>query len=233
KTTTFLILNIINFNMFVKLMDIFGTKTRALEMYAVFKDVKPVARLGFYPDEFEAVAQFCEKNGLTLQWSIFKVILTDKYKGYSDRGEKVSINDPNEGMRFGYISKDPKKAAQAKYFEEVGDRYNLGLTLGYPLCCIEFFEKNYPERSQLDNDYTEPSFHNSHGNFPFVNNILMRKRDTTLLFHFPCSFQCPESAKMGMKHLELLKEADSELAIKYEQRLKNWFEYSDKDIEFS
>lgn len=218
--------------MFVKLMDIFGTKTRALEVLAVYKDVKPVARLGFYQDEIPKAAAFCEKNKLAVEWSIFKVIMTDKYKGYSDKGVRVSIKDPNEGMIFGYISKDKEKACQAKYFEEIHDQYNLGLVLGYPLCCVEFFVNNYPERSELDNDYTEPALNNSVGSFPFVNNILMRQKDTALLFHFPCSFNCQESAKIGIEHLKLLKEADPELAIKYEQSLRNWFEFRERSLEF-
>ena len=113
------------------------------------------------------------------------------------------------------------------------DQYNLGLTLGYPLCCVEFFVNNYPERSEIDNDFTEPALNNSkEGSYPFVNNILMRDMDTTLLFHFPCSFNCAESERLGRKHLELLKEADAEIASNYEQRLKNWFEFKGKSLEF-
>ncbi|MBW3003109.1 DUF483 domain-containing protein [Candidatus Woesearchaeota archaeon] len=219
--------------MFVKLMDIFGTKTRALEMLAVYNDVKPVARLGFYDDEIPRALEFCEKNGLTMLLSDFKVLLTDKYRGYSDKGVAVTLDDPNDGMLFAYISKDPEKAKQAKLFEKEGDQYNLGLALGYPLCCVEFFVKNWEERSKLDNDYTEPCVNNSVGaSFPFHNNFFMREQDTTLLFHFPCTLNCKESQKLAKLHLELLRKADSKLAYLYEHRLRNWFEVGERSVEF-
>lgn len=220
--------------MFVKLMDIFGTKTRALEVLALHHDIKPVARLGFYDDEIPQVMEFCEVNKMHILFSDFKVLLADKYRGYSDKGYRVSLDNPNEGMVFAYISKDKNKAEKAKYFEDVGDQYNLGLTLGYPLCCVEFFVKNFPEVSQKENDFTEKSVENSVGSsYPFVNNFLMREQDTSLLFHFPCSLNCQESEQIANQHLEILRRADSHLAYLYEERLRNWFQAGGKDLEFS
>ena len=217
----------------MKLMDIFGSKTRALEVLAVFNNIKPCARMGFYDDEIPKAMKFCEANGLVILFSNFKVLLTDKYSDFSDKGIRVELNDPNEGMLFGYIAKDKETASKAKYLEEIGDQYNLGLALGYPLCCVEFFVNNYDERSKLDNDYTEPALDNSRpGSYSFVNNTLLRKQDTTLLFHFPCSFHCVESEKIAKKHFELLRKADSHLAYLYEQRLRNWFKLGERDIEF-
>jgi len=214
-------------------MDIFGTKTRALEVLSVFRDVKPCARMGFYNDEIPKAVEFCEKNNLSIVFSEFKVLLLDKYKGYSDKGIKVTMDDPNPGMIFAYISKEKEKAVKAKYFEEINDQYNLGLILGYPLCCVEFFVNNYEERSKIDNDYTVPAVMNSkEGSYSFLNNTLLREEDTTLLFHFPCSFNCVKSEEIGKKHFEILKEADSEMANIFSQRLRNWFTVEERNLEF-
>jgi len=199
---------------------IFGSFTKAFEIFLLEQDVKPVVRQGYYQQEIGEVQKYCEFNSLAWELSPYKIILTDD-TNYSNKGEKVPLSDKREGMFFIYISKDDNKAKLASHYESTKDHVNLGLILGYPMCCANFFQHNEPVRSKLDNNYIEPALKNSKGNsFPYQTNILKRDQDATLLFHFPCNFNCQDSITLAKKHEQALQKYDKELATQLASTLK-------------
>ena len=203
------------------LKKVFGTRTKALEILYLLKDLKPVVRHGFYDAELGRVKEFCEKNNLAVEISPYKVILSDPHQRYSNKGFKVRAEDPRRGMYFVYISKDMQKAAMADAYEYKNDHRGLGALLGYPECCVDFFVKNELKRSRLDNDYIVPALKNSRGvRYPFHNNICKRHVDITLLSHFPCSFNCQISIEIAKRRLHLMAELDPNLAMIYSKELK-------------
>jgi len=216
------------------LIKIFGTKTKALEILYLIADIKPVVRQGFYDTELKKVEEFCKLNKLHMEKSSFKVIIVDAEEGeYSNKGIKVNINDPRRGMLFIYFSKDEKLAAAANAYEFKSDHKNLGLILGYPECCVNFFIKYEPVKSNLTNDYVDIVLKNSKGRkFQFYTNICKRDFDITLLNHFPCSFGCKKSIDLAKKHLETIKEYEPELAKDFIQKLKCKVNIDGKEIEF-
>ncbi len=122
------------------LIQIFGTKTKALEILYLLEGLKPVVRQGFYETELAKIEEFCKENGLSLEKSPYKVVILDAADGqYSNKGIKVKTDDERQGMLFIYISKDQTKAELASKYESEGNDKELGLLLGYPLCCIDFF----------------------------------------------------------------------------------------------
>lgn len=208
--------------MIQRLTKIFGSRSKALEILYLLEDIKPVVRQGFYEEELPEVKEFCKKNRLAIEFSPYKIILLDKDKKYSNKGLKVGTDDERRGMYFAYISKDPEKAALANLFETKRAHRDLGIILGYPICCIDFFIKHEPKRSKLDNNYTTSTLENSEGNkFPFHTNICQRKMDITLLSHFPCSFNCKRSVDLAKKHLSTIGKYDNKLAGKFVSRLKS------------
>lgn len=215
-----------------KLAPIFGSNTKALEMLYLWMDMKPVVRHGFYKGELEKVKEFCDKNNLALEVSQFKVILSDKGK-YSNKGEKVSADDPRDGMYFVYISKDKEKAILAATYELKNDHRGLGAMLGYPKCCIDAYVKSAPLMAQGSNDFLKMTVKNSKEyRYPFLTNISRRSEDITLLNHFPCSFGCTESQEIAKRHFRFIKQKFPKLAIKMGETLRGRMLLSDRFFEF-
>ena len=220
--------------MISELINIFGTKTKALEVLYLLEGLKPVVRHGFYENELPRIEEFCRENGLFIAKSPYKVVIVDVKEGrYSNKGIKVKTEDPRQGMLFIYISKDQEKAVLASRYEDKGSHKEVGLLLGYPLCCIDFFIKHKEEQSIAKNDYIEPILNNSQGNiFPFYTNIFKKQFDVTLLNHFPCSLKCESSIELAKKHLEIIKKYDPSLAEYFVNRLKCKINVEGREVEF-
>jgi hypothetical protein len=219
--------------MIEKLMRIFGSRTKALEILYLLHGIKPVVRQGFYDHEIGKVKDFCKENNLAIETAPYKVVLAEKDRRYSNKGFKVKVDDPRQGMYFVYISKDGRKAAMAEVFEYKNDHRSLGLLLGYPECCVDFFVKNEPVRSKLDSNYVVCTLDNSKGiRYPYFTNISKRHMDVTLLNHFPCSFNCERSIELAKKHLKLIAELDPNLAMKYANQLKSSVLIGKRFVEF-
>ncbi len=193
--------------MLKKLEKIFGSKTKAQEILFLLEDAKEVVRQGFYPEELEGVEKFCQENRLILTRSKFKVFLDDK-DTYSNKGIRVDGSSEG-GMYFVYISKSEKKSLLASYYELVGNDYELGLLLGYPKCCVNFFKNSFNENKT--NLELEPT--------TFWTNISKRKEDCVLLSHFPCHSDCTNSLKLAKKYFKVLKYFDEKRAEELFRRL--------------
>jgi hypothetical protein len=216
-----------------RLAKTFGSRTKALEILYLLNDAKPVVRHGYYDEEMPAVREFCRSNKLFIEESPYKVVLTDVNKLLSEKGIKVELNDPRRGMRFVYISKDDYKANLANTFEFKNNHKELGLVLGYPLCCCEFFAKHFPVYSKLDNNYAEPALGASSGTkFQFYLNIMERDKDITLLNHFPHSFSCRESISIAKKNFEIIMKYEPKLAKFYEDSLRKVYRIHNRVFEF-
>jgi hypothetical protein len=216
------------------LTNIFGTKTKALEMLYLLEGIKPVVRQGFYEHELPKVERFCREKGLSLVKSPYKVVILDAEEGnYSNKGIKVPLNDERAGMVFVYISQDQGKTILANAHETENNHRELGILLGYPLCCIDFFIQHESEESKVNNDYVNPILDNSEGfEFSFYNNIFIRNFDITLLNHFPCSLNCQKSVELAKKHLDVLRKYDISLANQFIERLRNKIDVDDRILEF-
>ncbi|HLD72675.1 MAG TPA: DUF483 domain-containing protein [Candidatus Nanoarchaeia archaeon] len=180
---------------------IFGSKTKAQEIVLLLKNVKEVVRQGFYDSELFQIEKFCQENNLYLVKSKFKVTLGDggdEHSIYSNQGLRIPEQDSHPGMFFVYFSKDEEKAWLASYHELVHNQKDLGLLLGYPPCCVDFFCNNFsPKNSNLQLKPTN-----------LFTNLTQREQDLVILSHFPCSSDCPESLIQGKKYLQAIKEMD-------------------------
>jgi len=187
--------------MFKKLTLIFGSKTKAQEIVLLLQNAKDVVRQGFFDSELHGVGQLCQKHGLYLIKSNFKVLFADEGV-YSNKGIRIPEDDPRPGMYFAYISKDEQKAWLASYYELVQNHKDLGLVLGYPQCCVEYFCTNFnPQHTNLEIPSKNP-----------YTNLSKREQDLVILSHFPCSVECKESIKLGEKYLQALYSYDKERA---------------------
>jgi hypothetical protein len=177
---------------------IFGSKTKAQEILFLIHEKKKVVRHGFYENELPSIERFCEKNGLIMVKSKFKVLLADE-TSYSNRGIRIQGTDPRPGMYFVYISKDEKQAWLASYYELMNNNYDLGKLLGYPHCCVDFFCKRFSDNNP--NLELKPT--------NFFTNLTKRNNDNVLLSHFPCSSNCEDSINVAKKYLDIIMKVDS------------------------
>lgn len=188
---------------------IFGSKTKAQEIFLLLNDVKKVVRQGFYQNELDKIQEFCAENKIHCVKSKFKVLLADE-NAYTNKGIRIPETDKREGMYFIYLSKDEKQAWLASYYELVQNDHDLGVLLGYPSCCIDFFCKRFSE------DNPNLQLHPTNA----FTNLTKREQDLAIISHFPCSSDCEESIKQGMKFLDLLINFDRDRAEELARGLK-------------
>lgn len=188
--------------MLSQLTTIFGSKTKAQEILLLLKDAKEVVRQGFYGSELQKVEQSCKESGLFLAKSKFKVLPAERHDEYSNLGIRIATDDPRSEMFFVYFSKDERKALLASYAELMNRPRELGILLGYPECCINYFCHNF--RSENPNPQHSPT--------NFLTNLSLRHKDYALLSHFPCHSECEESKRLAQKYFQVIEQADSEWA---------------------
>ena len=207
---------------------IFGSVIKSLEIIYVIEGIKPAARIMVKDDEFDKINDFLKKYKLNIVKSDFKIKKEDNSE-YSDKGSKINLNE--KGYYFAYISKSRDKAETAKALEEKNEHINLGLALGYPECCCEFFNKNFETESKNKNDFTLATLDESDGyKFPFYSNITARHFDISLLSHFPCNFNCEESIKIAEKSLDIIKKHSNEWYTIFKGILNSAVLYTDDGV---
>ena len=197
--------------MIPQLQKIFHSITKSLEVLYVIEGAKPCARILVSEGELKRVSDFFDENKLCYEFSDFKVVKqAGSSEFYSDKSVKIPKNDSRDGYFFVYASKDKKIPNEAKAMEEKNNHKELGILLGYPKCCCEFFADNFNEKNT---DLTLKTLKNSSGfEFDFYTNIAARHFDITLLSHFPHSFECNPSAEIAKKNLNIIHKHSKGLA---------------------
>ncbi len=174
---------------------------KAQEILLLQNDVKPVIRQGYYEDELPKIEKYCKEKNLYFVKSNFKVILTDNTL-FSNRGMRVPTSSEKPGMYFVYISKDEQKAWLAAYFELMHNDKDLGITLGYPECCVRFFINTFGNHNP--NPEHKPTN-------PYTN-LTQRSKDAVIISHFPCRSDCQQSIQLAKSYCDILLKEDKEHA---------------------
>lgn len=209
-----------------QLQQIFGSLTKSLEVFYLINDAKPCVRLLYSEANLEKAIVFLKNNNIEYSISDFKLIKQNTASGfYSDKSIKIPKDDSRKGYFIVYASKIKNKAERAKYFEEEGRHKDLGITLDYPECCCDFFEKNFNESNA---DLTLKCLENSDGfEFPFYNNICARHFDMSLLSHFPHSLNCRPSLETAKNNFSIIEENSEELSDLFRKYLKSAAVYTE------
>lgn len=212
-------------SMIHQLQQIFHSVIKSLEVIYVIEGIKPCARILVFEDELKAVLNFLNENKIFTTTSDFKVLKqTAQSEFYSDKSIKIQKNDARKGYFFVYLSKNRVKAEKAKSEEEKNNHLELGLLLGYPKCCCEFFEENF---NNENTDLTLKTLENSDGyEFPFYTNIAARHFDVSLLSHFPHSFGCKPSVNIAKSNSNTINKYSKQLAIMFSGILQGVVIYS-------
>ena len=217
--------------MLEKLQKHFRSVIKSLEILYVMEDAKPSARVLCHEDNLETTSKFLVENRIKFEVSDFKVVKENTASSfYSDKSIMLDRGSKTKGHLILYVSKDEGLAKSAKKFEKEQNHKQLGLALGYPECCCDFFEKNF---SEAKTDLTLESLKNSDGidgmKFPFFNNIAARHFDIALLIHFPHSFMCDKSQKMADNYLKILEKTNKSISKAFVDTLKCGVLYTETD----
>jgi len=214
--------------MIQELQKVFHSIIKSLEILYVMEDTKPCARILVFEDEQKKVKSFLDEKSLHYSISDFKVLKQAIQSDfYSDKSIKVSKGDGRKGNFIFYISKGKINGEKAKMAESENDHLSLGIALGYPQCCCDFFEKNFDENNT---DLTLKSLQNSDGiEFPFYNNIAARHFDVSLLGHFPHNFKCLPSIEIAKKNLQVIEKYSKQLAVMFSSVLEGAVIYTMED----
>ena len=211
--------------MIQRLQQIFHSITKSLEILYVIEDAKPCARILVFEDELKKVFEFLENNSLNTAVSDFKVVKQNIQSDfYSDKSIKIDKNDSRKGHYLVYVSKNKELIQKAKIAEENNSHLELGLILGYPKCCCDFFQKNFDEKNT---DLTLKLLNNSRGfEFEFYSNIAARHFDITLLSHFPHDFGCSPSMEIAKNNLKIIHKHSRHLAEIFSDILRSLVVYT-------
>ncbi len=213
--------------MFHQLLKFTHSNLKALDILYVLEGAKPVSRI--IVSERDPLLSFLQELGLHVALSDFKIIQEkDRSRNFSDKGIKVSRDDPRTGDLFCYVSKKGSLADKARRAESRGNSVALGRLLGYPECCITQFKKEESAAAKRNNDFISYSFRASKGiSYPWQANYCMRVFDISLISHFPCSFHCQGSLKIAVKNRDIIEKHDPDMAAYFSSALKGGVIYTD------
>jgi hypothetical protein len=162
-----------------------------LDLLYVLEGIKPCARVLFGRQD----------NGLSWAQSSLHIepVPDSRLQAFSNQG--IIAKD---GLTPFYAAKDMALAEKARAAEETSNHKLLGLALGYPACCVDFFCRHMAEEPLL--------LHEGRGNH--LINYCLRYFGIALISHFPCSPDCAESIRMAKQRLLIIKERMPEYANK-------------------
>jgi len=99
-----------------------------------------------------------------------------------------------------YFGRDPATFLEAW---QDSDNIAIGAMLGFPSCCVAFFEKYW--RKQGWRDLTVPAIGDSDAaNLIRHTNVLLKPLGVRPVFHLPCSFLCQPTCELGEDILGLM-----------------------------
>jgi hypothetical protein len=84
---------------------------------------------------------------------------------------------------------------------QAGNQRVIGQALGFPECCVQFFERYWQHDGWRDLTY--PMLESQHEH-RITNNVLLKALGVRPVFHLPCSFTCQESRDIGEQILALM-----------------------------
>lgn len=174
------------------------------------------ATLHLSPHNFHSEIERIEKDGLVwlpIQW-------TKTYSGFSHKHFQTRPGDPY-GSCYGVLTQNIKDAERFRQASGCSDgdvdHRVIGELLGFPACCSEFFI-NVWDSQYYDSIWQSAKNTANHKLLgervmevegSVYSNQLLRYVGLRSTSHFPCSFDCQQTAEVGKKWVEVMGNIDS------------------------
>ena len=195
-----------------------------LEWRSILEGHRACALTAVAPDELEPFAAKLATHGLTIA-PLEKVAVQDTYAN--------SFKTPLEGEPFHYWCAIGR-ASDVKLFESAFLRQDdeaMGRLLGYPSCCIDFFNRVWVDEGFIDT--TWPQAQNT-TNKRIISpthieiteasscNLLLRWLGPRIAIHLPCSFDCQPTIDLTDKLFELARSEGFHQEMDWMQEMLSW-----------
>jgi len=186
---------------------------------------KKVSRLCIHETQIPWLTRVLEEAGLWVDLYHHKQVLAPDYgKGgwISGYGLEVPVDSLLSGYVLMYIGTNPDKVLAAKKAEHSHNYGEFGSLLGYPPCCIDFYEAHLARAESEQGDFVLPLLEQSTHTlsekavtFPYWTNVAAQYFDYGLLSFYPCSFFCKAAMQQAQEAWSLIQAYDHELAEAY------------------
>lgn len=192
-----------------------------LEMETVAKGIRSCATTHIFPQDMESRLLELGSRGLMF----LPIQKVGQYGGFSHYHPPVIEGRP--WSYYGVVSKSPDDARlfveSSDHTSEKGvDHTTIGRLLGFPDCCIEFFNEVWckgfvdpiwQQAKGVDKKFvSEESEHLIRLNRGVDHNLndMLRYIGLRIISHLPCSFDCKKSSQIANSWIELGRELEIE-----------------------
>lgn len=217
------------------------TSSQLTMIMATIKGIKPCMDDWVRVDRFDAYQKICKRYGLFVKPdTIFKVVKKDdlpeniigKQRLTTTTAFGLSLDNPDkDGAVHVFISKTKKNLDNAfkngwypliiknrVIDKPLADAFKFGYDLGYPKCCVAFFQK-YNNWNKYSNLYE--IFKNTPENkYCYLCNPFTKDMTYSYIYHMPCSYNCEETIKLTKRIKEAIKEEEPEFVRKIDEHLR-------------
>jgi len=194
------------------------------EFLAVKNDIRPVMRQGLEKESIDTIKRKVEKEKMCLLLKTLDIPrLVNKNQIFKERNIVA------------YISKSMELAKQTYRADIESDDKNFGRLLGYPECCVDFYQHKIPHPTGDEFSFVLHTFSNTNDKSSFYTNnifnfqsrlptkhkldifdsfkeMLEERIRLFLISHIPCSYRCKESIRIGSEILKLLENENQQFA---------------------
>lgn len=199
-------------NVWLPRINLISSCFQDLEQKLVFAGHKP-ANLTSLPHNV-----FIDKQ-ISLSKTEFRLVPLARIKQntvYSNTSEPAA-NDSQYDVRCVLI----KKELESEWIDawNKNDNKVLGRLLGYPSCCVDFFQKYWVEEGYVDTTYPM-SLSGTEG--PKECNILLRWLGVRAVSHLPCSFNCEHTYDIAVRNIKYARECGYEQEMDWLEEMLDW-----------
>jgi hypothetical protein len=195
-----------------------------LEWRSILEGVRAGGLTAVAPSELEPFGAMLAKHGLTVA-PLEKIAAADSYVS---SGTLLREGEPfNYRCAIGRVS--DVRLLESAYLSR--DDEAIGRLLGYPPCCIDFFNRVWVDEHFVDttwpmaqNTAEKRSVSHTHVEIPEVSrcNILLRWLGPRMAFHLPCSFNCQPTAELADKFTEIARAAGFHQEMDWLGEMLSW-----------
>jgi hypothetical protein len=184
-----------------------------------------VSRLSIKKSEIEIIESLFRKYNFNTACSYtLHVPLRDRGKGgYCNRFADQFDNDHPDAHYLLYIGRDEKEVQMSLVAEELGNDTQLGSNLGYPECCIDWYNSVWPIALKYHQGDLFPLSNKNTPPFVDCNYLLNFSANYfggSWSSFFPCSLICSKASNINQKNRELINDFDKKLAQKIDELSK-------------
>jgi Methyltransferase domain len=195
-----------------------------LEWRLILEGVRACALTSVASDELEAFGEMLADHGLAVV-HLDKVAVPDVYSN--------SLKRPREGEPFHYWCAIGR-ASDVQLFESAylsKDDGTIGRLLGYPPCCIDFFNRVWVDEGFIDttwpmaqNTASKRVISPTHLEIAEASSChqLLRWLGLRIAIHLPCSFDCQPSIELGDRLTQFARSQGFQQEMDWLEEMLSW-----------